>query len=349
MNLNRTVFIVDDNDTSMALAEEALGQHYRIMTVPSAKKMFSLLEWIIPDLILLDIEMPEMDGFEALEKLSSIAEYENIVVIFLTDQADPDSEARGLELGAADFITKPFTKHVLLRRIQMRLDINSLVIERTNHLLRLKNGVVSVLAEIVESRDKTTGGHIERTTAYIKVLMEEMMAHGIYADEMRSWDFQTTISSARLHDIGKIAIPDSILNKPGPLSPEEFEVIKTHAKEGENIISRIVDLSGEVDFLYSAKMFAGYHHERWDGEGYPHGLKGEGIPLQGRIMAIVDVYDALVSDRPYKKAFTQERAERIIMEGSGREFDPTIMEAFLRVKKHFKEIKIVLMDSQMLL
>jgi len=337
--MKKTIFVVDDSDTGLLRAEEALEDYYKVMTVPSAKKMFSLLEVIVPDLILLDIEMPEMDGLEALKKLKSSNEYKDIVVIFLTARIDPDTEAYGLELGAVDFITKPFAKSVLLNRIQMRLDIDALIFERTMQLLRLKEGIVSVLAEVVESRDKVTGGHIERTTSYIKILMEEMMARGVYASQMQNWDFATTIASARLHDVGKIVVPDSILNKPGLLDPEEIEIIKTHAAEGERIVSRMVTMTGEEVFLHNAKMFAGYHHERWNGKGYPKGLQGENIPLQGRIMAIADVYDALVSERPYKKAFTHDKAVSIILEGAGSDFDPVIVKVFEEVKEQFNEVK----------
>ena len=337
--MKKTIFVVDDSDTGLLKAEEALEEHYNVMTLPSGEKMFSLLEKVIPDLILLDIEMPEMDGFEALKKLKTYNEYKNIVVIFLTARIDPDTEAYGLELGAVDFITKPFTKLVLLNRIRTHVDINALIRERTMQLLRLKNGIVSVLAEMVESRDKTTGGHIDRTTAYMKILLEEMVKSGVYAEEMQDWDFETTISSARMHDVGKIVIPDSILNKPSSLTKEEFEMIKVHAAEGERIISRMISMTGEEDFLQNAKIFAGYHHERWNGKGYPYGLEGSDIPLQGRVMAIVDVYDALVSDRPYKKAFTHEKAVEIIIEGAGNDFDPAIVEVFANVKEKFRTIK----------
>jgi putative two-component system response regulator len=206
-------------------------------------------------------------------------------------------------------------------------------------LNRLQNSIVSVLADMVENRDKGTGGHIERTSVYIKILINEMKASGVYAEEIAGWDVDKIISSARMHDLGKISITDVIVNKPGKLTETEYDLMKTHAVEGERIIDEIISRTGEGEFLRNAKLFAGSHHERWDGKGYPRGLKGEEIPLQGRIMAVVDVYDALVSERPYKKAFPEEEAVKIISENSGSHYDPKIVDVFLKVREAFKAVK----------
>jgi putative two-component system response regulator len=304
--------------------------------------MFSFLEKIRPDLILLDIEMPEISGIEALQRLKSNYLYADIPVIFLTGRVEADIEAFGFELGAVDFIPKPFSAPVLLNRVKTHLDIDDLIQERTAQLRRLQNGLVHVLADMVENRDKTTGGHIERTMAYIKILLTAMKERGIYADEIHSWDFDTTISSVRLHDVGKIVITDRILNKAASLTYEEFDEMKTHATEGERIIDKMIKSTGEMEFLHNAKLFAGYHHERWDGSGYRRGLKGAEIPLQGRIMAVVDVYDALISERPYKKALTSEEAIDIIMADRGKYFDPKIVDVFFDVKDLFREVSACL-------
>jgi len=335
----KTVFVVDDSDTNLSMAENALDDHYRVMTMPSAAKMFSLLEKVIPDLILLDIDMPEMDGFEALSKLKTESIWANIPVMFLTGRTDAEVEVRGFELGAIDFVTKPFSDSVLLNRIKTHLDIDEIIRERTSQLYRLQNSIISVLANLVESRDKGTGGHIERTSAYIKILINEMKKEGVYADIINSWDTEKVISSARMHDLGKISITDIIVNKPSRLTDSEYEVMKTHAEEGERIIDEIIARTGEGEFLLNAKLFAGCHHERWDGKGYPHHLKGEEIPLQGRIMAIVDVYDALVSERPYKQTFTDEEAVEIILAKSGTHYDPKIIEIFFKTRDQFKKVK----------
>jgi putative two-component system response regulator len=337
--------VVDDNDTNLLVAEEALESQYDVVTMPSAAKMFELLEKITPDLILLDIKMPGMNGLEALARLKSGNTHVGIPVILLTSLTDSSVEAQGFELGAVDFISKPFSAPVLLNRIRNHLNINELIRERTAKIEQLQNGVVLVLADIVENRDKGTGGHIERVTLYIELLMSAMIVREVYIDEMREWDMDIVISSARLHDVGKIAISDFILNKQGPLDKEEYEIIKTHAIMGGQIIDQIIARTGEVHFLHSAKMFASYHHENWDGSGYPHGLKGTDIPLQGRIMAIVDVYDALVSERPYKRNFTEEEAVDIIMADTGKRFDPKIAEVFYEEKHQFKSAKAALLKQ----
>jgi putative two-component system response regulator len=344
--MQKTIFIVDDNDTNLLMAKETLKEHYRVMTMPSAAKMFTLLEKITPDLILLDIEMPDMDGFEALKLLKGDIVHSDIPVIFLTSMSDTSVEARGFEMGVIDFITKPFSAPVLINRIKTHLEIDEIIRERTaqlqektEQLQKLQNGIVFVLADMVENRDKGTGGHIERTTTYIKILVDAMIERGVHADVLGEMDLDLLNSSARLHDIGKISIPDNVLNKPGKLTDEEFEIMKTHSAEGERIIDQIVSRTEDVEFLRNAKLFAGHHHERWDGKGYPHGEKETGIPLQGRIMAIVDVYDALVSERPYKKPFSPDEAVQIIMENSGKQFDSVIANVFYEVRDQFKAVK----------
>jgi len=335
----KTIFVVDDSDTNLSMAEAVLEDQYRVMTMPSASKMFDLLEKVIPDLVLLDIEMPVMDGFETLKKLKSDGRWTDIPTIFLTGRNDSEVEARGFELGAVDFITKPFSAPVLLNRIKTHLNIDDIIRDRTAQLHRLQNSIVSVLADMVENRDKGTGGHIERTSVYIRILIEQMKERGVYADEIGLWDVDKMISSARMHDLGKISITDVIVNKPGKLTDTEYEIMKSHAEEGERIIDEIISRTGEGDFLRNAKLFAGTHHERWDGKGYPRGLKGTEIPLQGRIMAIVDVYDALVSERPYKKAFAEDEALNIIVQNSGTHFDPAIVNLFCDVKDIIRMVR----------
>jgi len=345
--MQKTIFVVDDSDINLTMAKDALKGQYRVMTMPSAAKMFTLMEKVIPDLILLDIEMPEMDGFEALAKLKNNKLQAGIPVIFLTGMTDAAVEVRGFQLGVVDFITKPFSAPVLTNRIKTHLEIDELIRERTSQLhektvqlQNLQNSMVYVIADMVESRDKGTGGHVERTTMYIRILVDEMIAHGVYAEELIEMDLDMFCSSARLHDVGKICIPDAILCKPGKLTDVEFEIMKTHAMEGERIINQIASRTGgNVEFLHNARLFAGYHHERWDGKGYPHGLERLHIPLQGRIMAIVDVYDALVSERPYKKPFSTDEAVRIIMDSTGEMFDPLIADVFFDIRKKFDKVR----------
>ena len=336
--MHSTIFVVDDNDTNLLMVKEALQDQYRVVTLASAEKMFLVLDKIKPDLILLDIEMPEMDGFEALRRLKTSL-YASIPVIFLTSMNDSALEIRGFTLGAVDFITKPFTAPILLNRIKTHLHVDEIIRERTDQIQQLKNAIVISFADIVEKRDHETGGHVDRTAKYIEILINAMITSGVYEEELRKMNFDSFISSARLHDVGKIAISDSILNKPAKLSEEEFKSMRTRAMEGEEIISQIASRANDDGFLRNARLFAGYHHERWDGKGYPYGLEETRIPLQGRIMAIVDVYDALVSERPYKKAFTEEEAIRIIMQSAGTQFDPFIADVFYQVKDQFGAVK----------
>jgi len=343
--MDKIIFVVDDKDTNLFEAKRALTDSYRVMTLPSAAKMFSLLEKVSPDLILLDIKMPEMDGIEALKILKENPEYSKIPVIFLTGMNDVETEVMGFQLGVVDFITKPFSAPVLLNRVKTHLDVDMLIREkthelqiRTEQLENLQNSIIYVVADVVENRDHTTGGHIERTSTYIDILLNAMLEQSVYLDEIFDIDFDSFIASARLHDVGKVSISDNILNKPGKLTDEEFTIMKTHALEGEKIIDQIISHSGNEAFLHNAKLFAGYHHERWDGKGYPYGLAGTDIPLQGRVMAFVDVYDALVSERPYKKAFSHDEAVKIIMEGAGTQFDPLIAEVFYNVRDYFAKV-----------
>jgi len=335
--MKKTIFMVDDNDLNLAAGNEALKDQYRVITLPSAIKMFTMMEKLTPDMILLDIEMPEMDGFEALRRLKE--SYPDIPVIFLTSLINPEAEVKGFQLGAIDFIVKPFSAPVLINRIKTHLDVDALIRERTTQLQKLQNGIVFVVADMVENRDKGTGGHIERTSSYLQILIDEIISNKLYTEELKEIDLELLITSARLHDVGKVAISDLILNKPGRLTDEEFGIMKTHAAEGERIIDQIVSRTENVEFLNNARLFAGTHHERWDGKGYPRGLAGADIPLQGRVMAIVDIYDALVSERPYKNAFTHEEAVKIIMEGAGSQFDPEITDLFYKMKEHFEAVK----------
>jgi len=332
----KTIFIVDDNDTNLMAAKTALDGTYKTFAFPSAEKMFKLLGKITPDLILLDVDMPEMDGFEAMSSLKSDEKFMSIPVVFLTAKHDAESEIHGFEMGALDFINKPFSAPVLIKRIETHIETDRLIKESQKAVRNIHNATISVIADVVESRDSVTGGHIERTQLYLEILVKELVRSGVYADEISKWDINLLLPSAQLHDVGKIIVSDLILNKPGKLTDEEFNLIKQHCTEGERIIDEIIGKTKDDGFLNHAKMFAGYHHEKWDGTGYPRGLHGEEIPLEGRIMAVADVYDALVSERPYKKPFTHEQAVEIIGKGSGTHFDPKIAEVFLNVADDFR-------------
>ncbi len=349
----KKIMLVDDNIINLAIGKSVLSEQYDVYTIPSGEKLFKVLERIVPDLILLDIEMPEMNGYDVIKKLKKQPTTKNIPVIFLTAKDDDGSELEGLSLGAIDYISKPFSPLLLAKRIEVHLlvetqrreledynnNLQKMVRAKTETVLTLQNAVLQAVAELVECRDDITGGHIERTGLYLKILMHAMMEQGVYVDQIEGWDNAFFYQSAQLHDVGKIAIRDSVLQKPGKLTIEEYNEMKKHTTFGGKVIDKIGQNTQEKDFLEHAKIFAETHHEKWDGSGYPHGISGSAIPLQGRMMAIVDVYDALISERPYKKAFTHENAVGIILSGSASHFDPALVKLFLKVEHLFEKIK----------
>jgi len=341
----KTIYLVDDNVTNLTLGKSVLAEHYKVFTMNSGASLLKFLEKNIPDLILLDVEMPEMNGYEVIKVIKSKNETKDIPVIFLTAKTDGDSELEGLSLGAIDYITKPFSPSLLLKRIETHLELanynkhlQEMVAVKTKSVLELQSAILKTMAELVECRDDITGGHIERTTYYLSALLDAMQIYDLFKDRISEWDLKLVLQSAQLHDVGKISIKDGVLQKPGKLTPEEFEEIKKHTVFGEKIIEKIKQNTTERIFLEHAGIFAATHHEKWNGSGYPRGLKGEEIPFQGRLMAIADVYDALVSERPYKKPYTHEEAVNIIKEGRGSHFDPDLVDLFLKVSDEFNKI-----------
>jgi putative two-component system response regulator len=349
------LILVDDNPSNLRAGKNVLSERYEVYTAPSAAKLFDILKDIKPGMILLDIEMPEMNGYEAIKILKSKEETRDIPVIFLTGKTDTENELEGLDLGAIDYITKPFVPPLLLKRIEVHLlveaqkktlevqqkelknfndNLQKMVEDKTKTVLELQDAILKTVADLVESRDDITGGHIERTQRGVALLVEALEGHPAYGREIAAWDIKLLLQSSQLHDVGKIAISDRILQKPGRLTPEEFDEMKKHTAFGGRIIEKIEAATSASDFLKYAKIFARTHHEKWDGTGYPLGLKGEDIPIQGRIMALADVYDALVSERPYKKAFTHGEAVKIIQEARGTHFDPVLADIFITVIDH---------------
>jgi len=344
------------------MGKSIIKTFYHVVPVQSAQAMFEVLEKVTPDLILLDIEMPEMNGYEALKELKANSLFAEIPVIFLTAKDDVDSELDGLDLGAVDYITKPFSAPLLLKRIAKELHIvnqkkellqtqvalsdnlsimETQIKEKAEIIFKLQDAILTNVADLVELRDSHTGGHILRTRLYIQAMIEEMIRSGTYQEEIADWDVEEVLSSAKLHDVGKLAIPDNILNKPGTLDPDEFEIMKTHVFAGVDAIEKVMKDTYETDYMQHALSIIGTHHEKWDGTGYPIGLKGKNTPLEGRLMAVADVYDALVSIRPYKTALTHEEASEIIEEGSGAHFDPILVDVFRSTKDQFELIRSI--------
>ncbi|MCL1908828.1 MAG: response regulator [Holophagaceae bacterium] len=358
--MKKKIMIIDDNTTNLAVGKSALQDNYDVLTVNSGERGLNILGKIVPDLILLDVDMPGLDGYETIKLIkASNEETAQIPIIFLTARGDASSELDGLSLGAVDYIHKPFSPPLLQKRIELHLlvrdqkmrlaeqnlllqdfnkNLQKMVDEKTEKIVRLQDIFVTTFSELVEFRDEATGGHIVRTQLYLKILAETMLERNIYPGSLERKDIKLLVQSSQLHDVGKINIPDSILNKRGRLTDEEFEIMKRHTTMGKEAIAKIVDKVEESEFLVHAQVMAYSHHERWDGGGYPLGLAGENIPIQGRLMAIADVYDALVSERPYKPAFEHDIAVGIIVQGKGTQFDPLLVELFEDISGEFQEI-----------
>jgi len=350
------VIMVDDNPANLRIGKNILTNSFTVATAPSSEKLFSLLKNNNPSIILLDVDMPGMNGYETIKILKADPKTRDIPVIFLTSIGESDSELEGLTLGAIDYISKPIQPSLLLKRIEVHVlveeqrrtleqqaseltyfndNLQKMVDEKTRNILELQNALLKTMAELVEYRDDITGKHIERTQYGIKILLNEIVRCGFCQEETKDWDIDLLVQSCQLHDVGKIFISDTILRKPGKLSEEEFEDMKIHTRVGKQIMEKVETLATKSEFLKYAKVFAASHHERWDGTGYPYQLKGLDIPLLGRVMAIADVYDALISVRPYKTAYTHEEAVKIIIEGSGTQFDPDLIDIFKRISDQF--------------
>ena len=348
----KIIFLVDDNPIYLNVGKTSLQDKYTVVTMPSGEKLLEVLDHAKPDLILLDIEMPGLSGYETIEKLKSNKDTMDIPVIFLTGKSEAENELQGLSLGAVDYISKPFSPPLLLLRIELHLtmqdqknelkkfneNLSEMVAERTNDINQLQNAIILWAAEMVEFRDQETGQHVERVQQYIKLLLGAMLESETFKEEASSWDADALYKSAALHDVGKIKIPDEILLKKSRLTEEEFTIMKSHALDGKLLIESLEDKVPNETFLSYAKIFSYLHHERWDGKGYPDGRKGFDIPLHARMMSFADVYDALVTERPYKKAFTHEEAMKIIEEGRGSQFDPELTDLFLSLSSELKEI-----------
>ncbi len=351
-NGRKRIFIVDDNAANLIIGKNLLKDLYEVYPLSSAEKLFEMMNKVLPDLILLDINMPVTDGYEVLKKLKAVPRFSDVPVIFLTAKNDEKSELYGFGLGAVDYVSKPFSPPLLKKRIENQLtilkqrqtiqhhadDLMEIVQEKTLNIFKLQNAILSTVADLVEFRDGATGGHIVRTQCYMEVMLRAMIEKGIYTDQITDWNLDFILSSAQLHDVGKVAILDSILNKPGPLTTAEYETMKTHVPIGADIVRRIIQKAPDHSFLSHALKIVEAHHEKWDGTGYPAGLKGTEIPLEGRLMAVADVYDALVSWRPYKEAFSPQEAKEIIKNGSNTHFDPVLVNIFLDAESEFSDI-----------
>lgn len=356
-----TILVVDDTPDNLLLMTDLLKDRYRVKAANSGEKALRVLQGdSLPDLILLDVMMPGLSGHEVAGQLKHDPRTCDIPIIFLTALAAIEDEIHGLELGAVDYITKPISPPLVLARVDTQLKLKAAtdflrdqndylekeVQRRTREVMAIQDVTIQAMASLAETRDNETGNHIRRTQHYVKVLAERLRDHPRFRHFLNDETIRLLFKSAPLHDIGKIGIPDHILLKPGRFTPEEFEIMKTHTTLGRDAIQRAEDQLGiAVDFLSLAKEIAYSHQEKWDGSGYPQALAGDDIPISARLMAVADVYDALISRRVYKQGMPHEEAVEIIRQGRGSHFDPDICDAFLAHVEQFQAIAERFADS----
>jgi putative two-component system response regulator len=346
------ILLVDDNTTNLQLLHETLdGLGYNLLIAKNGKSALNIAQKAIPSLILLDIMMPEMDGYEVFERLRADERTRQIPVIFITALSDEQDEAKGLGMGAVDYISKPINPELVRVRVRNHLELKrhqdhleNLVKQRTKRLALTQAVTIESLATLAEYRDPETGGHIKRTQNYVKALAAHLKGHPRFRDELSEETVELLYLSAPLHDMGKVGVPDNILLKAGKLTDEEFEEMKKHTNYGNDALRITEQKLGGDTFLRYAREIAYTHQEKWDGSGYPQGLKGDEIPISGRLMALADVYDALISKRVYKPPFSHEDAVKIIQEGKGGHFDPDVVDAFVELENTFRNIALTYAD-----
>ncbi|MCL2127704.1 MAG: response regulator [Treponema sp.] len=340
-----TVLVVDDMEINVMMLEEILKDDYRVITANNGKEALNVLRTAgaLPKIILLDVVMPEMTGREMFEIMKADKTFKRIPVIFIT--AENDSESELLAAGAVDFVNKPFLPEIVKLRVRNQIELKNysdsleeMVAEKTAEATKTLDNALQGLANVIEHRDLESGEHVKRTQLYVHSLCDFLIVNGSpYAQEVLDLKPDIIMKSMALHDVGKIAIPDRILLKPGRLDPDEYEIMKTHTTRGKEIIGELGDVHSSLYLKHCEDICYG-HHERWDGKGYPRQLAGAEIPLSARLAALADVYDALVCARVYKAAFPYSEAIRIITEGSGTQFDPVLTGAITHIQERFKDI-----------
>jgi putative two-component system response regulator len=349
-----TILVVDDTADNLALMHNLLRRDHHVKVASDGERALKIATCASPpDLILLDVMMPRMDGYEVCRRLKNDTRTVHIPVIFLTTKCHVEDETTGLELGAVDYITKPISPSIFLARVKNHLTRQAMdvylrdqndflereVRARTREMMAIQDVTILVMASLAETRDSDTGNHVRRTQYYVKALAERLRDHPRFSWFLTESNIRTLFKSAPLHDIGKVGVPDRILLKPGRLEPHEFEIMKTHSTLGRDAIAHAESALGhEVEFLTFAKCIAFSHHEKWDGSGYPQGLAGDLIPIPARLMAVADVYDALISRRVYKEGMPHETAVQVLLDGRGEHFDADMIDAFVGIQGEFRAI-----------
>ena len=359
--LSPLILVVDDNPDNLLLASDLLSPRYVVKVANSGATALRLVRLAPkPNLILLDIRMPNMDGYEVCRQLKSAPETRDIPVIFLSAQSDVEDDARGFEAGAVDYVTKPISPAILQARVASHLALQATadylrdksaflekeVARRTQEISAIQDVMIHAMGSLAETRDNETGNHIRRTQYYVKALAQALRTHPRFAPFLTDENIELLFKSAPLHDIGKVGIPDKILLKPGRFVPAEMEIMKTHTTIGRDAIASAEKLLGTTtSFLTIAKEIAYSHQEKYDGSGYPCNLVGDDIPISARLMAVADVYDALISRGVYKDGMSHEKATAILVEGRGNHFDPDILDAYLELQPEFRAIAARYVDS----
>tara|TARA_R110001583_G_scaffold77851_3_gene211593 strand:+ start:16945 stop:18126 length:1182 start_codon:yes stop_codon:yes gene_type:complete len=350
----QVILIVDDQSINLSMLSQLLSDKYQVRVANSGERALDVVKTKPqPDLILLDIMMPNMDGYAVLSILKSDVSTQRIPVIFVTAMDALIDEEYGLSLGAVDYVTKPIRPAILMARVDAHLKLkraNDFLYSKNNFLeqeisrrmrenLIIQNVSIRALAHLAEIRDTETGQHIIRTQSYVNVLAQHLYKKHRYPDTINNSYIDLVTRSAPLHDIGKVGIPDHILLKPDKLNADEWQIMKKHAEYGAKAIELTEqDVAQPIKFLTLAKEIARWHHEKWDGSGYPDGLSENNIPVSARLMAIADVFDALATDRVYKKAMPLAEVKQIIIEGKAKHFDPIMVEAFIECFDEFSTI-----------
>jgi len=348
----KKILIVDDMPENISVLVETLKDDYTIIATTFGKKALQLASLDpIPDLILLDIKMPDMDGYEVLKKLKANKKTRHIAVTFITAMNNDEIEEVGLELGEVDYICKPFNPRLVKTRVHNHLELKyyrdhleEIVSKRTEEIVHLRDALLGSMGSIAEYRDPGTGGHIKRTQHYIKLIAETMKDRSSFKGYFDKQTIDILFKVAPLHDIGKVGLPDHILLKTGKLTDGEFTEMKKHVHYGTTVIRNIESTVGKEPLSHMAMQIIDGHHEKWDGSGYPRGLSGDQIPIPGRLMAIADAYDALISKRFYKPPMPHPHAMQIIKEGRGTHFDPDITDVFLGQQNQVKQVAMKFAD-----
>ena len=348
----QTIMVVDDTAENLKLLEGMLeGEGYDVRMFPSGAMMLRAAEKNVPDLVMLDILMPDMDGYEVCRRMRASEALRDVPVLFLSALTDVKNKVKAFEVGGMDYVTKPFQfeevnarvkTHLLLRRALHEIEghragLEKLVEEKVREISESQLATITALSKLAESRDDETGYHIERTRTFCKILCERLRQAPRYGDSIDEAYVSDIYNASVLHDVGKVGIPDRILLKPERLTPPEFEMIKGHTAIGARTLQAAHRRYPRNSFINMGIAIARSHHERWSGNGYPDGLKGEDIPLSARIMAVADVYDALRSKRPYKPALPHGDTAATLREGAGKDFDPAVIEAFNATEQEFTE------------